>query len=131
MRPQHLPQSAQKTTGGNVSCRDSGLLYLAVAADSVLKKGMENELKCRDLVPDFVELCLTEWMLFAGRGWRFLARILGSSDEELANEGCRVNIVLLGTASVKGSSVFSYQCDGCSLFPISIARYSLPEAARC
>ena len=108
---------------------------IAVAADSIFKKALENEFKCQDLVPDLVELCLTEWMIFFGRGeapkdgfasFGVLAES-GSSDDELVNECCESILSFWAQHLSKADPVVSYQCDGCSLFPITVARYSLPE----
>jgi len=110
---------------------------VAVLADSIMSKCITNELECRDLVPDLIELCLAESLLFPSRSetskvtfasFDVLARILNSPDEEMVNACCEA-ILTYWTQHLSKTTdpVISYQCDGCSLFPITGARYTLPE----
>lgn len=109
---------------------------VATVADSIVTRGLKKELDCKDLIPDLVELCLTESLLFNGRNetptgsfatFHVLARILGAADEDIVKVCCDSVLAYWKQHLSKSDPVISYQCDGCSLFPITGTRYTFPE----
>ena len=110
---------------------------LAVTAASIVSTGLEGGFEWQDLVPELVELSLTESLLFPGRNegaketfasFEVLASLLSSSDNEIVNECCKSILdYWVQNLSRPTEPVVSYQCDACSLFPIKGVRYTFPD----
>lgn len=110
---------------------------LALLADSVLQKCTKEKLEFQKLIPDFVELCLAEALLFHDQNetlkssfasFDIVARLLGSTNEEIVNVCCGSILAYWKQHLSQAGPVIEYQCDSCDLFPLTGARYTLPDS---
>jgi E3 ubiquitin-protein ligase UBR4 len=120
----------------DIMTRENVARSIAAVAGDIFAEGLRNELECRELVPDLIELLLTESMLFVSEAgnastsfatFDTLARLLKSSNEDIVTACCESILFYWTEHLSKKSDTILYQCDSCDLFPIQGKRYTLLE----
>jgi hypothetical protein len=120
----------------DIIARENAARSIAAVAGDFFTESFSNEFECRELVPDLIELLLTESMIFVSEcgeasssfaAFETLARLLKSSNEDIVKTCCESILSYWTEHHSKKSDPILYQCDSCDLFPIQGKRYTLLE----